>query len=108
MPLNAHPLVLEAAQEMANEWFEVYARENAWYRAFKEHGGSEKEARRQFVARVTPRFFEEARQALTDILAGDYPERTKEIVFEALCKDNLLRANRTVAASAATVPGELH
>jgi len=108
MPLHVHPRVLKVATEMANQLFEDYARDNDYYRQFKANGGTEKRARKMFVARVAPRLYEEARKALTLILAGDYPESVKEEVFEALCKDNLLRANRTVAKEVAVVPPHLH
>ncbi len=108
MPLNAHPRVLAVATEMANVLFEDYARDNDLYRQFKANAGSEAYARKVFVARVTPRLFEEARQALARLLASDCPQSMKDEVFDALVKDNLMRANRTVAASAAVVPTYLH
>lgn len=108
MPLNVHPRVLKVAKEMANELFEDYAKVNEYYRQFKANGGSEKRARAMFVFRVAPRLYEDARKALTLILTGDYPESVKEEVFDALCKDNVLRANRTVASDVAVVPRHLH
>lgn len=108
MALHVHPMVLSVAKEMANEWFEVYASDNRWYKAFLEAGGTERNARRQFVLRVAPRFYEEARKALAEVLNQDVPEYTKQQVFDALTKDNLMRANRTVDAERATVPKELH
>lgn len=109
MALHVHPMVLSIAKEMANEWFEVYASDDRWYRAFKEAGGTERNARRQFVLRVAPRFYEEARKALTDVLSQpDVPEYTKQKVHEALTRDNLMRANRTVDAERAIIPSHLH
>lgn len=108
MALHVHPLVLKTAMEMAEALFEDYARDNAIYAQFRAHGWTEKRIRRVFVARVAPRFYEEARQAMTEILAGEYPQAMKDEVYEALCKDNLLRANRTVAKSVGTVPVTLH
>lgn len=107
MPLHAHPLVMETARKMAAELFEAYALVNDIYAQFKANGGTEKRARAIFVARVAPRLFEKAREALADVLAGDYPDSTKRTVHEALVKDNLMRANRTVSESVATVPKEL-
>lgn len=108
MALHVHPLVLKTAKEMAETLFEAYAQDNVMYAQFRRHGWTERRIRRVFVARVAPRLYEEARQTLAGILAGDYPQLMKDEVYDALCKDNLLRANRTVAASAATVPVTLH
>ena len=110
--LNAHRLVAETAVEMANELFEVYARENTIYRGMKEAGAtSEKQARKAFVARVAPRLLEEARQQLTSCLAEPDDRVTahmKQEIYEALIADNDLRANRTVASSEAHIPRRLH
>ena len=106
--LNAHRLVAEVAVEIANELFEVYARDNGIYRAMKERGlTTEKAARKAFVARVAPRQLEEARQQLTSCLAEPDDRVTpllKQEIYEALILDNDLRANRAVAASQAHIP----
>jgi hypothetical protein len=110
--LNAHRLIAETAVEMAQELFEVYAHENDFYRKMRANGQvSEKQARLVFVERVAPRLLEDARQQLTTMLGmGDdvVSPRLKEEIYEALIKDNELRAKRFVAADQATVPGHLH
>jgi hypothetical protein len=106
--LNAHRLVAEIAIEMANEYFEVYALENEWYRKMRADGRvTEKEARRVFVERTAPRLFEDARQALADCLAQPddvCPVSLKDQIAEALILDNDLRGNRIVAEDRVTVP----
>lgn len=110
--LNAHRLVAETAIEMAQELFEVYAQENDFYRKMRAGGQvSEKQARRLFVERVAPRLLEDARQTLTGMLGmGDdvVSARLKEDIYEALIKDNELRAKRFVDVDHATVPSSLH
>jgi len=109
--LNAHRLVAETAVEMANELFEVYASEDAIYRGMKKAGlTTEKQARKAFVARVAPRLLEDARQQLASCLASPddrVTEHMKREIYEALIADNALRANRTVAGSAADIPSHL-
>lgn len=116
MALHAHPMVRDLAVQMAEEWFEVYARSDKMYRALKEAASkngtlpaTEKRARALFVARVAPRLFEDARKALTDVLASsDATEYMKQQVLEALALDSRMRANRHVAAADATVPTASH
>lgn len=99
--LNAHKLVAETAIEMANELFEVYAVENAIYRALRANGQvTAEQARRVFVERVAPKLLEDARLALTECLSQPddvCAPRQKDIIAEALIADNDLRARRKVA-----------
>ena len=110
--LNAHHLVVKTAQEMAQEYFELYARDNATYKKLRADGQvTEAQAREFFVLRVAPKLYEDARQALASSLA--LPDETlspalKEEIYEALCLDSDLRANRFVAAESATIPSSLH
>lgn len=110
--LNAHRLIAETALEMANELFEVYAHENDVYKKLRANGQvTEKAAREFFIHKMTPKLYEDARAHLTDCLAAPDEQVTphmKEAIHEALCLDNDLRANRFVAADAATVPARLH
>lgn len=110
--LNAHKLVAEVAIEMANELFDVYAKENDVYRAMRQRGEvTEKQARKTFVERVAPRLFEDARASLVACLAEPDDRVTpgmKETIYEALLLDNDLRGKRTVASDVATVPAHLH
>lgn len=112
MALNAHWLVAKTAKEMANELFEVYARHNDTYRILRERGEvTEKQARKRFVNRVAPKLYEDARNTLVQML-GEPDDRVapmmKEQIYEAILKDNPLRANRLVAKERAVVPKHLH
>jgi hypothetical protein len=110
--LNAHRLVAETAIEMANEAFELYARENGIYKALRAQGQlNEKQARRFFVERVAPRMLEDARQTLTQMLGMDdnaVAPNVKETIYEALILDNDLRAKRHVAPDQAKGPFAFH
>lgn len=112
MPLNAHRLVVKTAKEMANELFEAYARDNATYRKLRADGQvTEKRARRVFVDRVAPKLYEDARKILVQMLGQPEDRVTatmKEEIYDALIKDNILRANRVVAKEAAIIPARLH
>jgi hypothetical protein len=110
--LNAHRMVAEVAVSMAEEYFETFAADNAFYRAIRAQGQiTEKAARLVFVERVAPRLLEDARRALTDCLTmGDdvMPKRQKDEIAAALILDTDLRANRFVAEENATIPSVLH
>lgn len=110
--LNAHRMVAEVAVKMAEEFFETFAADNAFYRAIRAQGQiTEKAARLVFVERVAPRLLEDARRALTDCLTlGDdvMPKKQKDEIAAALILDTDLRANRFVAEENATIPSVLH
>jgi hypothetical protein len=110
--LNAHRLVVETAQDMAQEYFEIYARDNNVYRKLRAEGRvTEKDARAFFVLRVAPKLYEDARQSLAALLTLDdetLSPALKEKIYEALCLDNDLRAKRFVATEQATIPSALH
>lgn len=107
--LNAHRMVAETAVQMAESHFEVYMRAyNSLYRKLKESGLSEKQMRAAFVAKIAPLLLEEARLALVDCLSQPDEECTphmKEQIADALIKDSDFRANRSVAAQHAALPG---
>jgi hypothetical protein len=110
--LNAHRLVAETAVEMANELFEVYARDNATFHALRGRGEiTTEQARLVFVDRVAPRLLSDARQALAACLKQPddvMPRAQKDEIAEALILDAPLQAARFVAADQATVPRILH
>lgn len=119
MPLNAHIMVVVQAREMANEWFEVFMHENDLWRAMRERGAiseqkachAERAARRLFVNRIAPKFYEQAREALAAMLEqpdDKVPISQKDAIADALILDNDLRGNRLVAKSKATLPKHLH
>ena len=106
--LNAHHMVAETAVAMANELFEVYARDNAVYHKLRAGGEvTEAQARKVFVERVAPRLLEDARQALTACLAQPddvMPIAQKDEIAAALIADNNLRAKRIVASDRVRAP----
>lgn len=109
--LTAHRMVAETAVAMANECYEMHmSANNALYQAFRQNL-TEKQARVAFVARVAPTLLEEARLALTDCLSQPddvcSPKLKGEIV-DALVKDTDFRANRSVAAQHAVLPGMMN
>lgn len=115
MPLNVHIMVRKQAEAMANELFEVYARENSTYRMWLEAGGTPAKARRVFVSRMAPKLYEDARLALVDVLAQPddvVPVSVKNEIAEALIADHGHRGNRTIDAGVANakrvVPKHLH
>ena len=112
MPLNCHIMVRKTAESMAQELFEVYARDDKTYKALKADGRlTEKLARKRFVARVAPKLYEDARQALVEMLAQPddrVPVSMKEEIAEALILDNACRANRLVDKERAVVPEYLN
>jgi hypothetical protein len=109
--LNAHRMVAETAVSMAQAAFEQYmSAHNELYRAFRANM-TEKQARAAFVARIAPVLLEEARLVLVDCLTQPDTECTpfmKQQIVEALALDNDLRANRSVAAQHAVMPGMMH
>lgn len=94
--LNAHWRVAEVAQNMAQELWPVYARDNAFYKHMRAGGQiTEDDARIQFVMRMTPKLLEDAREALAGCLASDaLSDKDKMAIHEALVLDNDLRAGR--------------
>jgi hypothetical protein len=110
--LVAHRLVMETACGMAEALFEVYARDNATYKALRANGQlTTKQARLVFLERVAPRLLEDARKSLTDCLSlpdDVMPVAQKDEIAEALIADTVLRAHRFVAEDQATVPTVLH
>lgn len=101
---NAHRLVANIAREMAEEAFELWAKNNAVYAQFEG-----KKGRIRFVNRVTPMFFEEAREVLGKMLGQpDVSDYLKGEIYEALIQDNMLRSTRLVAKSKASIPALIH
>lgn len=94
--LNAHWRVAEVAQQMANELWPIYARDNEFYRHMRAGGQiTEDDARIQFVMRMTPKLLEDAREMLAECLNSKaLSDKEKMEVHEALVLDNDLRAGR--------------
>lgn len=74
-----HNLIAKTAKEMAAEWYESAAHDNAFYRAFP--------SRRNFVRAMWSAFAPQARAILASMLAGDYPQSMKDEIYEALQLD---------------------
>jgi len=110
--LNAHKLVAEVAIQIANEMWEVYARDNLVYKAMTAgHTIDENHARLAFIGAAAPRFLEDARRSLADCLSlpdDVMPRKQKDEILDALVKDTDLRANRHLADEVAIVPSRLH
>ena len=101
--LNAHWRVAKVATEMAEEYWEAHmGANNDLYRAFRSAHPNEKAARTTFVLLVAPNCLEDARLALTEALTlpdDVMPPAQKREIYEALCLDAPLRANRKLAAA---------
>jgi hypothetical protein len=119
MPLNAHWMIQKQARLMAAELFDVYAMDNGLYRHLTNgtlllNGKpvtTAKKALAVFVELTAPKLYEDARQALTALLAlpdETLPVLLKNAIAEALIMDNELRGNRLVATEHAKVPRWLH
>ncbi len=112
MPLNAHVMVQKVAREIAaTVWEDVYARDNRLYNAMLANYGTEKRARLVFIKQVAPKFYEQARSALVDVLAQpdeQVPISVKNEIAEALILDNACRGNRQVAPELVRVPEYLN
>ncbi len=106
--LNAHRMVAETAVKMADEYFDLYmAENNALWKMFKENL-TPKQRRVAFVAKIAPSLLEDARLLLVDCLSQPedvVTQHMKDSIMEALVLDNDLRANRSVAAQHAMLPG---
>jgi hypothetical protein len=81
-----HRMVITLAMKMANEEYERYAHNNAWYAANPQ--------RKPWVLAATPYYTEPARATLAGMLAGQYPEHLKQKISEALIMDNAFRGKR--------------
>lgn len=109
MPLNAHAEVQKIARNIAATlWENVWAHDNRLYRAMLAEYGTEKAARKVFIAQVAPKFYENARLALVDTLGPDskLPDALKMQISEALIQDHACRGNRVVSQDLAVVPPE--
>lgn len=75
----AHYRVRDLAFEFAREWYEQAAHENGFYARWPSREG--------FVQACWNSFSNDARAVLAQMLGGDYPESTKEKIYEALLQD---------------------
>ena len=101
--LNAHKMVAELAVEMAADVWEAFAQQNENYHMMRANGQiTEKTARLVFLERTAPKFLEDARRVLTELLTQPdekIPPAAKRAIHEALILDNSFRANRVNAES---------
>lgn len=80
----AHEMVANVAREMAQEVFEVWARNNVWYAENKDH-------RSEIVGYIAETLRPAARNTLATMLGrDDVPESQKAQIYEAIQLDKLL------------------
>ena len=75
-------MIKKTAVEMAHEIFEEMSSDNTFHKIWPN--------RKWYVDRKWSVFIPAARAALTEMLKGNYPESTKEAIFEALLLDKTL------------------
>lgn len=94
--MNAHFLVKKTAIGMAQVVFEEVMHDNTIYANWKALCPelSPGLSRKLFIKALYPRLLEGARHTLAQMLEGNYPERLKEDIKDALIKDNLFRDAR--------------
>lgn len=93
---EAHKLVASVAHELAEARYEMWARDNTFYKKFPGRKG-----RREFVRRAQSALIPEARAQLARMLTMDYPESVKDAIHGALIMDNTLTRGRISRAEAA-------
>lgn len=77
-----HKLVRSTAKEMAATFYEYAAHDDIFYKYYPNMGF--------FVQREWQKFVFTAKQVLTDMLKGNYPETYKAQIYEALLDDATL------------------
>lgn len=88
--MHCHKLIAHTAKEIAGNLYEDMARDNNWYNGAKDVGIDQ----REFISQVWPQLIEEARHTLTRLLTTPIAESLKEVISDALIKDNMLREGR--------------
>jgi glycogen debranching enzyme len=83
---HAHNKVAKVAKAIAAEFYEHMAHDNAFYQQWPSLNG--------FVARAWHRFHPQARQSLTKIIAGEYPQQMKDEAYEALLLDSAINPRK--------------
>lgn len=84
---HTHPLIADTARGLAEAiWEEKCQRDNTFYKFF----GSP-QAKVLFIGAWAPKLVARARDIMTDMLAGPYPDALKEEIADALMKDHNLR-----------------
>lgn len=79
MPKVIHHLIAKTAKEIALEAYESLAHDNEFHRQWPR--------RDVFVRRNWTMFVGDARNALMEILTGDFPDAMKEPIYEAFIID---------------------
>lgn len=93
---HCHRLVSETAKKMAAELFELFAKDNTWYKGAQKlnPGLSASQLEAMFVKQRWPQLVEDARATLAKLLGTNIAESLKNEIYQALILDNGLRANR--------------
>lgn len=84
-----HRMVITLAMKIANEEYERYVHDNAWYKA--------NPSRKRWVLTATPFYTEPARATLAKMLSGNTPEHLKREIHTALLMDNQFRGKRNAS-----------
>jgi hypothetical protein len=81
-----HKLVMETAKEMAGAFYEEFALDDTWYKAFPDQ--------KEFIEKQWGRFLAAARSTLAKMLSMPIDDGQKELIQEALLADNALNTHR--------------
>lgn len=76
MSQATHWLIAKNAREMCGAWYEVAAKDDAFYKLHPNQ--------RQFIRAHWPKFIEIAKRTMAGMLGGNYPDEMKAAIFEAL------------------------
>lgn len=79
---HVHKLIKKTAKEMACHFYEFAAHDNVFYKYYP--------SMRFFQDYEWQKFVRAAKETLTDMLAGNYPETYKAEIYEALLLDGTL------------------
>lgn len=102
----AHEQVLSVAQEMAHEVYdEIMAHDNELYSDWLKMCPdlTRDRAEQLFVDLITPLLLEPARATLTRMLTMDQYKSLHDGIYDALIKDNVLRAGRNAPRGRAKI-----
>lgn len=86
MPQACHKLIRQTALEMANELYELAAKDNQFYKQYRD--------RTHFLSLAWPQLIPQARATLAEMLGRTMDEGLKTTITEALILDYSLRSGR--------------
>ena len=79
-----HKSIRKIAREIAGAAYEEFACDDVFFKAYPDQ--------KYFVERHWKNFINQARQSITAMLGGDYPDSMKEDLFEIVVQDRTLQA----------------